>query len=516
MIMAWTRRDVESQGTNRTSYWFWLLLVALLFSACGKSAPSQKPVQVQDLQVRSQERIFHSAKSDVLSGRYAQAIEKLNRFLSTYPRSSFESEVRWLLARSYHESGKIKTALKHYQQVLDQAESHAHHQEAQQYRDQIHASLTPPPAAPPTPQVTPPSSIPRIRQQAEVFALQMTLGQWAEGRDWKTRLKNMSRRGVTTQLINLECGMMKEDAGALFQPSSSVDADPSGLSQSFSSFVTHAHQHGLTVFLGVNVRCLGRLDVDSGNRWADRAYDQQTKGLRSTQYFDLFNREYQNFLKDILAVLASSGIDGIVFLDDAPLGMFDGVTPIALKKFQQEFGLTFHPQKVFAIKSLNRKSGRIAPPKESEFWRWIGWRSRAQLKVLQDLMDSVRQSHSKFQVALELYAGGLNEPLRTLLQLNEDILESHHLDFSFLVVDMDGPQRIQGSSDGLPGRFQQESLSKVAKRFLEIFKDPTRLWLTVPRKLGMKAWSSESLKELTGEADVPKGIGLVYDLRPFS
>ncbi|GJL61853.1 MAG: hypothetical protein NPIRA04_05070 [Nitrospirales bacterium] len=514
--MAWIRRDIKAQGMNRASCWFWLLLVALLFSACGKSAPSQKPVEVQDLQVRSQERIVHAAKSDVLSARYAQAIEKLNRFLSTYPSSSFESEVRWLLARSYHKSGKVKTALKHYQQVLDQGEGSVHYQEAQQYKDQIQASLTPP-DPPLTAPATRPPSIPRIRQPAEVFALQMTLGQWVEGRNWKTRLKNMSRRGVTTQLINLECGMLKEDAGALFRSSSSLGTDSSGLSQSFSSFVMHAHQHGLSVFLGVNVRCLGRLlDGDSGSRWADRAYDHQTKGLRSTQYFDLFNREYQIFLKDILAVLASTGIDGIVFLDDAPMGMFDGVTPIALKKFQQEFGLKFHPQKVFAIKSLNGKMGRVVPPKESEFWRWIGWRSRAQLKVLRDLMDSIRQSHSKVQVALELYAGGLNEPLRTLLQLNEDILESNNLDFSFLVVDVDGPQRIEGSSGGLPGRFQQESLSKVAKRFLEIFKDPTRLWLTVPKKLGMKAWSSESLKELTGEADVPQGIGLVYDLRPFS
>ena len=130
------------------------------------------------------------------------------------------------------------------------------------------------------------------------------------------------------------------------------------------------------------------------------------------------------------------------------------------------------------------------------------------LNVLEDFSNTLRSKDPRIQVALEIYAGSLNDPLKTLLRFNEDILESQNRDFSFFLVDVDGP-----TSNGTAS---QESLHMLAKRILEVTKDPTKIWLTIPRKMEVKTWSSESLQDLTRGMHIPQGIGLVYDLRPLS
>ena len=112
----------------------------------------------------------------------------------------------------------------------------------------------------------------------------------------------------------------------------------------------------MTVFLGVNIRCLGSLGDNPSPQWMDRAYDHSTQTIRSTQYFDVFNPGYQKFVKNVLVQLMNLGVDGIVFLGDAPMGMFDGLTPVALRKFEKAFGAAFSPKKVFRESPPRRKT----------------------------------------------------------------------------------------------------------------------------------------------------------------
>ncbi len=499
MVAMWTWRNPASLlRSNPVFYWVLLSFVCLIFSACGKTVPP--PKTLEDLQAQSQERLFQSAKSEYLSQQYTQAIKELRHFASTYPRSRYDAEVTWMLARAYHESGDMKKALMLYERVLSDPSARPHHREARQHLQHLQALSKPP-----------------VRDRSDVFALQMTFRQWLQGQDWTARLKNMVSRGVTTQVINLECGLTKEEAAMLFAETSKVETGASGSSSDFLSFVQQSREQGLSVFVGVNIRCLGDLEPELAVEWVDRAYDQKTEAVRSTKYFDVFNPLYQRFLKKTLVQLASFGVDGFVFLGDAPMGIFDGLTPIALAKFQREFGVAFNPKSVFAAKGKSRnRSSRVVLPKKAEFWRWVGWRARTRLKVLEGLMSAVRASSPKSQVALEIYAGSLNDPLRTLLRFNEDILESHNHDFSFFVIDVDGPQQSQSSSSRQGVQSQQESLFILANRLLEVTKDPTKIWLTIPRKMEVKTWSSESLKDLTRGENIPQGIGLIYDLRPFS
>ncbi len=491
---------------NAASAWIFLILVSVLVSACGKTAPRQPTLE--GIQMRSQERLFHSAKAEFLAARYGQAVQRLRRFSSMYPRSSYQAEVLWLLARSFHELGETELALKHYQRVLNRGEAEVFHVKTRKHMASLQSSMPMP-----------------LRHQGDVFALQMTLGQWLQGRDWTARLKNMSRRGVTTQVINLECGLPKKHGAFLFRTSSRLRSSITPLSWDFPLYVKQSHEQKMSVFLGVNIRCLGWLDPDSNTRWADRAYDQDSQKLRSTKYLDIFNPEYQKVLKKMLKQLASTGVDGIIFRGEAPMGMFDGLTPIALAKFQQKFGGVFQPQSSFAKSAVVGKrrarhsvqQEEISLPKDSGFWRWVGWRARARLEVLYDLMRTLKGSHSNIQVALEVSARGLTDPLRSLVLFTEDILESTRGEFSFLLVDFRKTRDLtRGSLSRANGGMFHESLPILAKRFLEITKDPTKIWLTVPRKMEAHRWSSDSLKDLTRDTNIPQGIGLVYDLRPFS
>ncbi len=503
MVETWTWGQGKCQSLGRgSSWWFLLFLIPFVLSACGKTAP--RHVNPEGIELRSQERLFHSARAEFLAAQYPQAIQDLQRFVSTYPHSVFQSKAMWMLARSYHESGDVEHALIQYQAVLDHEQAEAYHQAARKYMVTLQPSVVPLP-------------------DGDVVVLQMTVSQWREGRDWAVRLKNMARRGVTTHLIDLECGLTTKDADFLFGESLATSMSSSTSSHDFSIFVQHAHQQGLAVFIGVNIRCLGRMDPASHRRWADHAYVPQADALQATRYFDIFNSEYQTFLKKKLVQLGGTGIDGIVFLGDAPMGMFDGVTPIALAKFQQKFGKVFHPRQVFAgekrtaqtISTSRPEQNRIILPEDVGFWRWVGWRARERLAVLQVLMGHLQSVYPKIQVSLEVSSGGLSDPLKTLVHFTEDILESQRGQFSFFLVDVHEERPFGGASQ-LHGRSVPASLPRIAEQFLEVTKDPTKVWLTMPRKLEAQRWSSGSLKDVQGDVDIPQGMGLVYDLRPFS
>ena len=330
--------------------WLSLLLASCLVTACGKSVTPKS--SLEDLHIRSQERLFAEAKRAYLAAQYPRSIYKLRRFLSTYAQSPLEWDVTWLLARAYHRSGETKKAHQLYQLILKQDKAQAFHHEAKEYLIRLQ-----------------PSPKPLVREQSKVFALQMTLRQWLQGQDWSERLKNMVSRGVTAQVINLECGLKKQEAAFLFPESRSViqptriDSKPN-----FPAFVQESHKQGVTVFLGVNIRCLGLLHDTPFSQWRDRAYDHNTQTIRSTKYFDVFNREYQEFVQNILVRLANLGIDGIVFLGDAPMGMFDGLTPVALSRFEKRFGASFSPKKVFQDSlRVGKPKRKIILPKASEF-----------------------------------------------------------------------------------------------------------------------------------------------------
>ena len=265
MVISCSLGYFSSCRITGAAFWLSLLLVSCLVTACGKSVAPQQ--SLEDLHVRSQERLYAEAKRAFLTEQYPQAIRKLRRFLATYPRSPLEWDVTWLLARAYDRSGEAKYARQLYQQVLSHEAARAFHQEAKEYLARLPAL---------------PKAI--VRDPSNVFALQMTLEQWLEGDDWNTRLKNMENRGVTAQLINIECGVKKQEAAFLLagvpimQP---IRKDPK---LDFVTFVRESHKQGMAVFLGVNIRCLGSLRDDPPSGWMDRAYNRGTQTIRSTKH----------------------------------------------------------------------------------------------------------------------------------------------------------------------------------------------------------------------------------------
>ena len=82
------------------------------------------------------------------------------------------------------------------------------------------------------------------------------------------------------------------------------------------------------MYVGVNLRCLGHWAPSEHQAWRDRMYQVDTGTFQTTPWFDLFHPAYQEFLSRFLTRLCKEGVDGLVFLNDHPLGFVDGVTQI--------------------------------------------------------------------------------------------------------------------------------------------------------------------------------------------
>ncbi len=451
--------------------------------------------------------MYYQARNEFQNGQYSQAIQHFERFLTTYPKSSFEIEAQWFLARSYHESGDVSQAIDQYRLVASRPQSKRYHPKALRYIDTLESLSTL-----------------AVRHKGEVLAVHLSLEQILHARDWNVTLQKMKRRGVTTQLMRVECRPSKQAIEFLLQQEGSARSTKVSTLEGFPAFVQQAHQQGIDVFIGINLRCLGWLNAKANVHFADRAYDQVTRRLRPTNYFDIFNSAYQVYMKKVVSQLAELKIDGIVLLADTPLGLYEGLTPTSISMFERTFQIPFHPQKVFRPESFNRSSpmmkaergmGSPSLPKDPVYWRWIGWRVRERLTVLQQLKDGIKRRDPQLQVALEVHARTLHDPIEGLARYTEDLLELQQKDFAFFLIGTHGEWNKKVGFEGSQ-LVSQENLRNLAKRFLDLTKDPTKIWLTLPISKTREKWSSESLSGLSRDANLPQGMGVVYDLRSYS
>ena len=155
-------------------------------------------------------------------------------------------------------------------------------------------------------------------------------------------------------------------------------------------------------------------------------FQSDTKTLHSTEWFDLFHPAYQEFLARSLARLCKIGIDGLVFLNDHPLGPYDGLTRIGVKRFEKQFGVDFDPSQVFqndfdplviTKKSSGNIRANIKNNKGSIYWRWAGWKARKRLTLLEELVDRLRTQYSSIQFGVRITPSWVNRSIGSVSSL---------------------------------------------------------------------------------------------------
>jgi hypothetical protein len=247
--------------------------------------------------------------------------------------------------------------------------------------------------------------------------------------------------------------------------------------------------------------------------------------VKESRFFDIFHPDYQQFLHQFLTRLSEESIDGLVFLDDYPLGVYDGVSPSGLSRFQKAFGVDFDPVRVFQpgfdpLRSSKSSGGSTraqeVPAEDSVFWRWVGWKARERLNIFEQLIGSLRKRELTVHCGLELHPHGLTDPVRALVDYAQDAMEATRRPFSFFFVRPEIDRQSAFDQQAVIEKLRRISMKAVLTRLLPVLDDPRRVWVSMPAERGKRIVPSTAANGTSLLHDFPSGIGVVHDLRAFS
>ncbi len=456
---------------------------------------------------RIHERLFREAQHHFDARDFQRAIQGFTRLLALNPQGKLEREGRWLLGHSYDQVQNFDAAQAEYR-VLAMAP------EGQRYQDKSSQRLT---------------EIQGLLEEFEVppqqtKAIRLALHQLPATQGFEQGIQKMKEDGVTSLLIDLGCKRMAFNVSS--SKKSHQAKDFAELLFVLQSFTERSHRVGLVVYVGVNLRCLGHWAPSEHLEWRDRMYHAATGRLQTTQWFDLFHSGYQQFLTQALIRLCRSGLDGLVFFNDHPLGMVDGMTRVGLKRFQKRFRTTFVPARIFyegfnPFQGLKASSpgishGKGADATDALFWRWAGWKARERLNILEALVGQVRMEYRSVKFGLEIHPRAFTDPVRALVNYAEDAMDAVGRPFSFFFVRPEIDRRSTFTEKSVIDTLRRISTKAILDRLLPVVGDPRRVWVSIPAEGGQRVRTQSSSSKVLPLENFPAGIGVVHDLRAFS
>lgn len=470
-----------------------ILAAVLLWSGCvSPRAPSARLPSYGDPNVEAQARLLQHARAYHAQGQSEQEATLLRHFIHTYPRSPFLTDARWWLARAYEQTGELKAALAQYRMVEHAATEAT---TLRQVRSRIAELET----------LLGASSLKSNR----LTGLMLPSHRLPAVPDLEEWLCTLARAGVTTLVLDAWTWHGVTPAGVYFLTDRApVNWDILG------RLVPLAHQHGLAVFAAVTLRRMNWLEPQL--RWNDSAYDPRSRQLRPTPDLDVFNPAFQDYLISLLTDLAASGVDGMLFRSDAPLGPTEGFSVFGLQGFERDFHMQLDPLRLSWLPEHEDPSSRSPqalsaprplPESAPEFWRWSGWKAREMLRMMDRLRRALRTASPKLQFALEVHPEAVTDPVEALVRYGEDLLEAKRSRFEYYVAGV-GPS----NAPSVPGSFSQARGNglAIAGRMLELLGDPERIWVEVPLPAGDLKRVGERVTQAPDQAAVTKGIGLIY------
>ncbi len=455
------------------------LSVPCWLSGC---VPSPAPdLGVQALHNQTEKRSLQQAEFTFLRGDYSAAVLLLNRFLRTHPQSPRSLEARWWLARAYQEAGKLSSAVEHFRFLATTPIPNPYQTEAQlrmtQLVDRLGESMT----------------------NASITGILVSLGSVQTPSDLDSVI--LTNQAIEGSMIFLDvpCG---------------VDGNVLGTGQPFSletmhAAIQHLHAQGVAVYLGVTLRCLGCFAQDQPNTlesWKDWEYDPQSRRLRRSPYYSLNFWSYRAFLVEWIAQLRDLPLTGLVFRNEVPVGMYEGLSPLAARLFAQEFGVDFHPVGLFhedrSGLTTDSNSGVQLP---AVFWKWAGWKARERLRILQNLVQTLRVRLPRFQFGIEVQLQSVADPVQGLVSFAEDWgdIARGPFDMFFVMVEGPDPPFLHVMSQGSPPGFSEDWAVSVMPMVQHLGK-PEKIWTLLPGPATQARRQSWVL---------PEEVGRIYDHR---
>ena len=468
----------------------------------GSLAMAQPTQNIQ----RIHEQLFQDAQHHFEAQEFQKAIRELTRLVALNPQGSLVPEGHWWLGQSYEKTGDLEAAQREYRHLASAPTGQPYQAKSAQRLQEIQRLLEQ-------------RDLPPQQTQAIRFAL----NQLPEADGFEQGIIKMKQDGVTSLLIDLGCQNI-----TLNFPSSISSRPLSAFGQLqalLRDYSARSHRVGLLMYVGVNLRCLGNWAPSEEGDWRDKTYQVSTARINATERFDLFHSSYQAFLKGFLAKLSKQGVDGLVFLNDYPLSLFDGVTHSGVTGFEKQFRVTFDPHQIFYRgfdplgdpKGVDGLSGLNDPKgQDALFWRWAGWKARERLTILESLANHLRSEFPSIQFGLELHPHGLTDPVAALVEYAEDSMDAAGRSFSFFFVRPEIDRQSTYTEEAVIAKLRRISTKAVLDRLLPVVDDPRRVWVSMPVKSRQHLRSQTATSDMSPLQDFPAGIGVVHDLRAFS
>lgn len=422
-----------------------LICFLFLISGCAHPRPSGK--SLEELKSYAAERLFQDARESMVQGQYSQAARLFERFLVTYPSSPLHGQAHWWLAKTYHQKGELRLARQHYKQFLASEKGGPY----------------------------------RVQAKTQIKSLEQVLG-YSEDKDPEVKgivvslktvtqygregliLGTMSDSNRSVLIIRMGCRenplAFPDSANGRQRQSQAI-----ALKQTIAQVVRWSHKDNIQVYLGVNLRCLGK--YQERDKWNDWYFDPERQSLQPSRYFDLFHPNYQTYLLNLLLDLAETKLNGFVFLAEHPMRAGEGFSPSATKKFEKVFRKPIDPEHVF--------SGR----QHSEYWRWVGWKTRERLHVMTHLRARLKRKVPELEFGLEIHGRSVTHPVQALVELTEDWLEATRSDFEFFFV-KHPEYRFDNTNETIDRVTNSHGNSPIIEEMITVLGAPKKIWVQIP------------------------------------
>ena len=455
------------------------LSALLLMSGCFRAAGPD--VGVRALRDQTEKRSLDQAERAFLRADYSTAVRLLNRFLRTHSQSSLSPEARWWLGRAYQKTGHPSSALEHFRALADAEPWNPYQTDARIRVTQLEERLGRPEAG----------------ESAKGILVSLGSTQTPGGMDAMMATSREIEASVI--LVDVPCG---------------VDGNPQDNGEPFSfdairSVVQQLSSQGATVYLGVTLRCLGRFAREPElENWKDWAYDPQSETLRRSPYYSLHYWGYRTFLVDWLAQLRGLPLSGLVLRNAVPAGLYEGFSPLAVQLFDREFGVNFGPVRMFnderAVHGSDSNS-RVHLP--AVFWKWAGWKARERLRIVQNLVQTLRVRLPHLEFCMTLQPESITDPVRGMIDFAEDWVDAGRGTFDRFLVTIKEPestlvrQTSQRSSEGVSE--SHDEVSPVME-LVQYLGKPAKVWAILPGR---------EIHAGTQSPILPEAVGRIYDRR---
>jgi len=482
------------------------VIVAGFLSGC--VSPPSPEIGLQELRAQAEARLLQDAKLAFVREDYSEAILLFNRFVKNHPQSPLVHEAQWWLARSYQQSGNVRLALARFQRLARLSSHHPYRQEARLRANTIIETL----------------GIEAVTTEIAGYSVPF---QHLSGEGGSSLLATNRLRRGTVVLLDLGCSNSK----TLYRPSKGYTVSGghwrNDLGQSLQEIIRVAQKAGQAVYLGVSLPCLGFFSMgprEDVPQWHDWFYEPRSHRVRISPNFSLFSPEYQEILRDLLAELSQLPIAGMVFQENQPFGPFDGLAPLAVKKFETSFDVTLDPPSLFTRAKPMRTSQRHSQEgRETSisqysdlFWKWVGWKSRERLRVMEELVGFIRQQSPHLQLGVEIHPESLYVPVYALANFSEDWVQTSQLSFDFFVTRFPDRFSPRFRSEDPVGSVNAGRLARqeLIQQMTEYLGDPRKVWVRMSEH-SLSSSLESFVRDHDGEwSHWPEGVGKIVDLSP--